>query len=701
MNQPANAPAEPAHEGYRFAQVQVDVRRRAVTVDGKPVEIEPKPLALLVALAEADGEVIGKQALLERLWPRQVVTDAVLNQCVLRVRQALGDIGHRAIVTVHRHGYRLGLPVERIAAGKPTGAGVAATPARAPARRARRWGRFVAGLAALLVLAGGVAWRVRSPAPAPVAASIAVMPIEMRDGNAEDARIASGFGDALLTRLAQQADLHVPARTSVAVAAEHRGDIRRIGRELRVEHVVEAVLRPEQDGYVLHASLVRTSDGFQQWARRFDIPRGGLAAAETTVVRAIADALSVKPAGIAADAPVGTDSESAYMAFLDANALRNQRTEASLRWAIERYSEALRIDGRFAAAHAGLASAWLLLYEYSNLSLADAQRAAQAHIDHALQLSPDLAGAHAAVGLLKLNAGDGRGAETALRRAVALERGNATTMMWLGTALTYQGRLGEARAWHAQALAVDPLSAIAETYVGIDLALALDARAATHFENARTIDPRLVEPLWQHALFERFRGDEAAAAVHLEKALAIDPSSAYTRALLADTQLAMGAVDDAAHVLGAGSDGSLAVWLRAAIAVAEARGETARAQALYRLSMDRPDAYPEDRLLAAVASARTGDPEGSLRRFDRHVEASGDNEPFIDLAQAGLGVPDLLLYLQLVRDVRGADVARSAASTVRQRLLAMSANGVRVPALADALNEVAAFIDPATASTQP
>lgn len=118
MNESANAPIEPACEGYRFAPVHVDARRLAVTVDGKPVEIEPKPLALLLALAEANGEVIGKQALLERLWPRQVVTDAVLNQCVLRARQALGDIGHRAIVTVHRHGYRLGLPVERIAAGK-------------------------------------------------------------------------------------------------------------------------------------------------------------------------------------------------------------------------------------------------------------------------------------------------------------------------------------------------------------------------------------------------------------------------------------------------------------------------------------------------------------------------------------------------------------------------------------------------------
>lgn len=698
MNESANAPIEPACEGYRFAPVHVDARRLAVTVDGKPVEIEPKPLALLLALAEANGEVIGKQALLERLWPRQVVTDAVLNQCVLRARQALGDIGHRAIVTVHRHGYRLGLPVERIAAGKQSEASVTATTVQPTAHPARLWRGLAPALAALLIVAGGASWLARSPPPA--AASIAVMPIEMRDGNAEDERIASGFGDALLTRLAQQADLHVPARTSVAVAAEHRGDIRRIGRELRVEHVVEAVLRPEQDGYVLHASIVRTSDGFQQWARRFDIPPGGLAAAEMTVVRAIADALSVEATGIATDSPVGIDSESAYKAFLDANALRNQRTEASLRWAIERYSEALRIDGDFAAAHAGLASAWLLLYEYSNLSLSEAQRAAQAHIEHALRLSPDLAEAHAAVGLLKLNAGDGRGAENALRRAVALERGNATTMMWLGTALTYQGRLGEARAWHEQALALDPLSAIAETYVGIDLALALDARAATHFDNARAIDPRLVEPLWQHALFERLRGNEAAAAVHLEKALAIDSSSEYTRALLAATKLAVGAVDDAARVLGAGSDGSLAIWLRAAIAVADARGDTARTQALYRLSIDRPAAHPQDRLLAAVASARTGSRADSLRRFEQHVEASGDNEPFVDLSQADLGVPDLLLYLQLMRDARGSDAARVAAIAARQRLLAMSANGVRVPALGDAVKQVATFIDPATSPGQ-
>jgi hypothetical protein len=165
---------------------------------------------------------------------------------------------------------------------------------------------------------------------------------------------------------------------------------------------------------------------------------GGLAAAEMTVVRAIADALSVEATGIATDSPVGIDSESAYKAFLDANALRNQRTEASLRWAIERYSEALRIDGDFAAAHAGLASAWLLLYEYSNLSLSEAQRAAQAHIDHALRLSIRRSACRG--GPAKLNQRWARAGER-LRRA-ALERGNATTMMWLGTAPP-TGRLGD------------------------------------------------------------------------------------------------------------------------------------------------------------------------------------------------------------------------------------------------------------------
>src|SRR5690606_4351275 len=97
---------------------------------------------------------------------------------------------------------------------------------------------------------------------------------------------------------------------------------------------------------------------------------------------------------------------------------------------------------------------------------------------------------------------------------------------------TYQGRIDEARRWHQQALAIDPLSAVAETYVGIDRALAADAGAAAHFERALALESRFVEARWQYALHERFRGDLVAATRHLRHALAIDGSSEYTRALL-------------------------------------------------------------------------------------------------------------------------------------------------------------------------
>lgn len=687
-------PSQPPVDGYRLEAVEIDLRRQVLRVDGHEVAIEPKPLALLVALAEADGCVLGKQALLDRLWPRQVVTDAVLNQCALRARQALGAIGHRAIVTVHRKGYRLGLPVQRIAAPAAAGAVVEASTHAPPVAYGRshrvRWRTagiamavLVAALAALFMRYG----RVERPA----VASVAMMPIEARDGSAEDARIAAGFGDALLTRLAQRADLRVPARTSVHLAAEHRDDVRRVGRELDVDHLLEAVLRRDGDGYVLHASLVRSNDGFQQWARRFDISPGGLAAAEVAVVQAVVEALSNGASAQAPPSAIGTDSEAAYKAFLDANALRNQRTAASLRWSIERYGEALSDDPAFASAHAGLGMAWLLLYEYSNLSLREASHAARNHIDEALRLQPDLADGHAALGLLHLNLGDATAAEQALRRAVVLERGNATALMWLGTALTYQGRIAEAADWHAQALAIDPLSAVAETYAGVDRALALDARAIRHFERAIALDPRLLETHWQHALFERFRGAPAAAERPLRTALAIDPGNEYTRSLLADTLLADDRADEAAVLLGQGGDGSLAFWLRTAIAVAEARRDEDRARALQRLSVDRDMSHPDDRLLVAFARQRLGQVDAALDAFDAHIAASGRNEPFLQLGQPDIGLAHLIAYLGLVRERRGEAAARTAIATARERLDAFAGSGVRIQPLTAARSALDVF----------
>ncbi|MFZ1390800.1 MAG: winged helix-turn-helix domain-containing protein [Dokdonella sp.] len=675
---------------YRFETVQVDVRKQILSVDGRPVDVEPKPFALLAVLAEANGGLVSKNELLERLWPRQVVSEAVLTQCVLRARQAIGDTAHRIIVTVHRQGYRLGVPLHEqdapIAPQPDEPEQASPLPLIQPKRR---WLR-VALLA--LVLVGAVLYTLlRSKFP-PATPSVAVMPLEVRDGDDDDRRIASGLSDALLTRLAQNPRLRVPARTSVGIAAAHRNDLRQVGRELLVTHVLEGLMRRDGENYTLHLGLVRTSDGFQQWARRFDIARGELASAETMIASEVGGALVGQPGMEQSLAPIGTDSDEAYRAYLNGNALRYQRTEASLRWAIERYSDALRIDPQFAAAHAGSANAWMLLYEYSNLSLADAQRAAQEHVDAALRLAPAQAIGYSATGLLLLDSGDALAAEKALRKAVGIDPADATTQMWLGTSLTYQGRVIEARKWHAQALALDPLSAVAEVYLGIDEALAFEPGAAARFERAIAHDPRLLESYWQNALFERFRDNPQAARKHLEQALEIEPSSEYTRALLADTLLASADSEGAARVLGAGSDGSLAIWLRSAIAVARSTGDRARQDALCRISAERRGPHPEDRLLVATALACLGEDSASLQQFEVHIAASNGNDPFVRLFEPDFGIPDLMQYLDLLRSARGGDAAKIAAEAARHRLLAMRDSGVRPPILERALAGLQAII---------
>lgn len=665
-------------EAWQFGDVRIDPGRHLLQLRGEAVEIEPKPFALLIALAEARGDVVDKRDLLERLWPRQLVTDAVLNQCVLRARQAIGDDDHRVIVTVHRHGYRIGPAVEAVA-----GAASASSPASALSRHRRAGWTALAllGVAGALALA---AWSFDGGRQAaPRAPSVAVMPIETSSANADVQRIASGLGDALLTRLAQEASLRVPARTSVRAAAEHRADVRRVGRELGVEHVFEAVLDEAGNGYVLHASLVRGSDGFQEWARRFDVPDGGLAVAEAAIADAVIAALDGHAPGSSSSA-IGTDSDQAYRAYLRGRALWHQRTEAALRWAIENDEAALAIDPQFARAHADLATAWMLLYEYSNLSLEDARRAAEPHVRSALRLAPGLAEAQAANGLLLLDGGEAIAAERALRKAVAAAPNDATFLMWLGTSLTYQGRVSEAAAWHDKALALDPLSAVAHVYVGVDRALAGDAGAGSRFERAIALDPRLPESYWQYALAERFAGRTAAARELLERALALDPSSEYTRAMLADTLLELRAPQQAATVLRGGGDGSLAAWLRSAAAVARANGDDERALVYDRLSVDRAMPLPDDRLLAAAAQARLGRRVDSLASFERLLAGSAGNEPIVRLWQADLGAPDVMLYLDLVREQRGAAAARTAADAVAARLQAMRQGGVRLPAL-DAL----------------
>jgi DNA-binding winged helix-turn-helix (wHTH) protein/serine/threonine protein kinase len=95
---------------WRFDRYEFDELRRSLRVNGKPVDVETKPLDILLQLLLHAGEVVTKEELLESVWPGVMVVDGSLATAVSKLRKAMGDEAS-PVVTVPRVGYRLAVPV--------------------------------------------------------------------------------------------------------------------------------------------------------------------------------------------------------------------------------------------------------------------------------------------------------------------------------------------------------------------------------------------------------------------------------------------------------------------------------------------------------------------------------------------------------------------------------------------------------------
>jgi len=96
---------------WRFSDYEFDELRRELRARGKAVELESKPLEILLQLLLHAGEVVTKEELLESVWPDVMVVDGSLATAVSKLRKAMGDEEHPAVVTVPRVGYKLAVPV--------------------------------------------------------------------------------------------------------------------------------------------------------------------------------------------------------------------------------------------------------------------------------------------------------------------------------------------------------------------------------------------------------------------------------------------------------------------------------------------------------------------------------------------------------------------------------------------------------------
>src|SRR5215468_12715922 len=88
-----------------FGRFTIELRRRELLADGQPIKLGGRAFDLLMALLEAPGAVVGKDVLLDRVWPNRIVEENRLQNQVSALRRAFGA-DHDLIRTIAGRGYQ-------------------------------------------------------------------------------------------------------------------------------------------------------------------------------------------------------------------------------------------------------------------------------------------------------------------------------------------------------------------------------------------------------------------------------------------------------------------------------------------------------------------------------------------------------------------------------------------------------------------
>jgi TolB-like protein/Tfp pilus assembly protein PilF len=374
-----------------------------------------------------------------------------------------------------------------------------------------RWAAVAIGLLVVTALVAGVLSFLRKgPAPSlatTVAKSIAVLPFENLSEEKANAYFTEGVQDEILTNLSRIADLKVISRTSVMqYKSGAPRNLRRIGEELGVAHVLEGSVQRASNKVRVIAQLLDARTDAHLWAQTYDRDLADVFAIQSEIAKAIADQLQAKLSPNekkAIEQPPTTDL-AAFDLYSRAKSLLltvgvSATQEPDFRKPIELLDEAVKRDPSFFDAYCQLAYAHEQLYALSVSDHTPTRLAlAEAALQAATKLRPDAS-------------------ETHLARAEYLYYGLRD----------YAGALAEVEIAR-RALPNDPR--LFELTGYILRRRGQQEEGLQNLERAVELDPRNFNTLYQIALSYLGLGRYAEAIATLDRALAIVPDNVETRA---------------------------------------------------------------------------------------------------------------------------------------------------------------------------
>jgi serine/threonine protein kinase/Flp pilus assembly protein TadD len=283
------------------------------------------------------------------------------------------------------------------------------------------------------------------PQPAVSAAkSIAVLPFVNASADPENEYLADGVAEEIINQLSKIRTLRVASRIVSFALKGKNEDLGDVGRKLHVSTVLDGTVRRIGNRVRIAAQLVNVADGYQLWSERYDRELADIFEIQDDISQAIANALRVilTESDRKAIESSRTESIQAYEFYLRGRQFFEFRRK-SLEYGRQMFKRAIEIDPNYALAHAGVADCCSLLYMLFDARESNLKQA-EAASETALRLSPDLAEAHVARGLvfsLRRNYGD---AVAEFEKATRLDPKLFEAPYHWGRACLAQGQYAEA-----------------------------------------------------------------------------------------------------------------------------------------------------------------------------------------------------------------------------------------------------------------
>ncbi|HEY2419276.1 MAG TPA: winged helix-turn-helix domain-containing protein [Steroidobacteraceae bacterium] len=485
---------------YTLGDLTIDTGRQQVSRGARALPLPKLSYDLLLALVRAAPNVVSLNELMRLVWPGIVVSPETVSQRIKMLRDAIGDDARepRYIGGLRGRGYQMVAAVEQTTHSSST-----------------------------------------LPAMTISSQSVAVLPFLDMSELQDQEYFADGLAEELINLLAKIPDMRVPARTSSFYFKGKSEDIPAIARRLMVAHVLEGSVHKSGDRLRVTAQLVRADNGYHLWSESYDRRFDDVFKVQDDIAGCVVKALQVKLLDAQIHHPAPTANSEAYTLYLQAESLiKHHTSEDSLR-AYDCLRQALELDANFAVAWAALAELYtddnVMWSKRFSLDESDGQNidlatrdfllgttklsgAAKTAGARALALDPDAADIHRALASVVLFFDfNWDAADAGLKKARALDPGNARITEQSARLAIAMGRLTEGLALANLAVSMDPLGTAYWAVGSAHHRLGALERAAAAYRRLIELHPTMPGAHFRYGLVLLSQGQPQAALEQMER----------------------------------------------------------------------------------------------------------------------------------------------------------------------------------------